>query len=172
MPDTSGAVELGQAQPSPEPPQAPEPQPKKARDLTQDELITIARDNFPGLPSARLKDVRQVLMLREQNMADEAMLARTHQAGIPPQEAARIQQMITMEMLWDMVFPPGTPEGAQARLEREGRYQKFLSQQWDAIASQVMQAKLTQGTQVDPALLEREMRRQAQQLPPGLRPGG
>jgi hypothetical protein len=161
MPDTSGAVSLGQQPPAPE-------QEATAPRRTAGELVALAEELFPGLPASELDKFAEAIALREANEREEATLARQYSAGIPPQEAQRALTGIRVDTLLDALFPPGTPAGASFRLEVEMRYQRVLSGQWKMITQQVIQARLASGAQVDPAMLQKMMN---QQIPPGLHKG-
>jgi hypothetical protein len=147
LPDTSGAVPLGQ-------------QPGKPEQQKLPSGVNLA-DYPPALPAALREKWREMRRTQELNSASEQDLA-AHGAQIPPWEVVRLQ----MRSLLDMVFPLDDPEGAANRLVFETIYQNKLAGQWDGLKSQVVQAILARGGMMDPAMAEHMQRMQAQS--PGL----
>lgn len=153
MPDTQGAVPLGQTP----------PQPSQAVAVPQQAEEVAQEIQYPdGLPRSHHARFRQFLELQAQNQVNESELKNTYGAGLTQASIVGLRFQTFLDMIW----PAGTPEGSRARLEHDIRYQEALAAQWDTLRSQVIQARLQQSAQITPQ--EMAFLQARQQQAPGL----
>jgi hypothetical protein len=98
----------------------------------------------PGLPKSHYARHRQFLALQAQNRQREQMLGQRYGVGVSPDSVTRLRFQVLVDMIW----PEGTPEGARARLEHDMRFQGLLAEQWAGLEQQAMQARLAAGAQL------------------------
>jgi hypothetical protein len=149
MPDTQGAVPLGQKPASPQPESPAEP--AKALEI-----------QYPAaLPKSHYAKYREFLQRQSLNHRRETELHNRYAAGIQHSSVVGMR----LQAFLDMVWPPGTPDGEKFRLEHELRYQYLLAEQWEDLQSQVIQARLQAGAQLSPAEQEVLMKMQQGNAP-------